>query len=110
MLRRGPKRNPANPLQGNMSMASFTLDKNESLQWSREDWIFLAAILAVTFLCYLPSLGYEFVYDDRLLILRNPAILSWKSAAGFFSRDFTSVAIPEALEEESPIRAFKRLL
>lgn len=79
-----------------MSTASIASKDSNALQWSREDWIILGAILAVTFLCYLPTLGYEFVYDDRLLILKNPAILSWKSATGFFFRDFTSVAIPEA--------------
>jgi protein O-mannosyl-transferase len=58
--------------------------------------MFLAALLGVTFLCYLPALGYSFVYDDRTLLLNNPAFLTWRSVPDFFLKDFTSVAIPVA--------------
>lgn len=77
-------------------MSPETAQHEPRLAWTRAESVFLAALLGVTFLCYASALGYEFVYDDRLLILKNPAILSWRSIPGFFLKDFTSVAIPEA--------------
>ena len=64
--------------------------------WTRTEKIYLAALLGVTFLCYLPALRYDFVYDDRTLLMNNPALLTWRSIPGFFTNDFTSVAIPVA--------------
>jgi tetratricopeptide (TPR) repeat protein len=64
--------------------------------WTRADWIFLATLLGVTFLCYLPALGYDFVYDDRLLILKNPQLLSWRFVPMFFREHFIAPVFPNA--------------
>ena len=63
---------------------------------TRADWIFLAVLLGVTFLCYLPALGYDFVYDDRLLILKNPQLLSWRFVPLFFREHFIAPVFPNA--------------
>jgi protein O-mannosyl-transferase len=65
-------------------------------EWTRADSLFLAALLAVTFLCYLPALGYDFVYDDRLLILKNPQLLSWRFVPQFFREHFVAPVFPQA--------------
>ncbi len=67
-----------------------------SLAWSRSDFFLLAALVVATFIVYFPSLDYAFVYDDRLLILKNPEILSWRFLPHYFVKDFISLAIPEA--------------
>jgi protein O-mannosyl-transferase len=63
---------------------------------SRAEWIFLAVLVAATALCYLPALGYQFVYDDRLLILRNPQLLSWRFVPLFFREHFIAPVFPQA--------------
>jgi protein O-mannosyl-transferase len=70
--------------------------KDGGLEWTRTEWLLLASILAGTFLCYAPALGYEFVYDDRLLILKNPQILSWRFVPHFFLENFIAPAYPHA--------------
>jgi tetratricopeptide (TPR) repeat protein len=59
-------------------------------------------IAAITFLIYLPTLGYQFVWDDQMQVVTNPLVLSWKmvpraietnlwfqiSASGNFYRPF----------------------
>jgi hypothetical protein len=77
-------------------MSDRVLKDERRLLWTRAERLFLAALLGATFLCYLPALGYEFVYDDRLLILKNPQILFWQSIPQFFREDFTSPAMPGA--------------
>ncbi len=47
-------------------------------------------IVAVTFLVFADSLGFDFVYDDRLQILHNPSILSWHYFAQYFTSDVWS--------------------
>lgn len=44
----------------------------------------LSLILAATAFLYLPTLFYEFTYDDRYQILRNPRIESWKYLGSYF--------------------------
>jgi tetratricopeptide (TPR) repeat protein len=75
---------------------SFPAQSPQRLAWTRADWIFLAVLLGVTFLCYLPALGYAFVYDDRLLILQNPQLLSWRFVPVFFHEHFIAPVFPNA--------------
>lgn len=78
-------------------MAENRLPQHEhGLEWTKTDWILLASILVATFLCYAPALGYAFVYDDRLLILNNPQILSWRNVPHFFLENFIAPAYPHA--------------
>ncbi|HEY3927235.1 MAG TPA: tetratricopeptide repeat protein [Candidatus Koribacter sp.] len=44
----------------------------------------MALILAATAVVYLPSLRFEFVYDDRFQIMRNPRLRSWGYLPGYF--------------------------
>ena len=46
---------------------------------------------ALAFLVYVPTLGFEFVYDDKPQVIRNPAIHAWR----FLPRYFTSHAWAE---------------
>ena len=41
-------------------------------------WVPPALVAAVTFLIYLPTLGYQFVWDDQMQVVTNPLVLSWK--------------------------------
>ena len=47
----------------------------------------LLLLLAVTFLVYANTAGFEFVYDDWLQITRNPQLDSWKNIPQFFLGD-----------------------
>ncbi len=77
-------------------MANPQNAESEFPAWTRAEYIVLGAILAVTFLLYSPTLGYEFVYDDRLLLLQNPQLLSWRFIPQFFRENFTSSALAGA--------------
>ncbi|HET7842145.1 MAG TPA: tetratricopeptide repeat protein, partial [Terriglobia bacterium] len=68
----------------------------ESPAWTRAEFVLLGALLAATFLLYSPTLRYEFVYDDRLLLLQNPQLLSWRFVPQFFRENFTSSALAGA--------------
>ncbi|HVG20568.1 MAG TPA: tetratricopeptide repeat protein [Blastocatellia bacterium] len=46
----------------------------------------IVAALAVTFVAYVGTLGYEFVYDDQSQIVQNPNITSWKFAPLYFTQ------------------------
>src|SRR5579862_7456310 len=68
----------------------------------RYRWVPPALVAAVTFLIYLPTLSYQFVWDDQMQVLTNPLVLSWSmvpralesslwfqiSAGGTFYRPF----------------------
>ena len=71
-------------------------EQRSPLEWKRADSLFLTFLLAATFLCYLPALQYDFVYDDRPLILNNPQILSWRFVPSFFAEHFIAPVYPHA--------------
>lgn len=75
---------------------SSSIETPKRPAWSRAEWIFLAVLLAVTLLCYLPAAGYEFVFDDRLLILQNPQLLSWSFVPQFFREHFIAPVFSSA--------------
>ncbi len=55
----------------------------------RAKWLVVAALVgALAFLVYSPSLAYDFVWDDRSLILRDVRIRSWAGLLEAFGTDF----------------------
>jgi tetratricopeptide (TPR) repeat protein len=50
------------------------------------DPVTFASVLAITFLCYIRTLSFEFVYDDEILIVNNPLILSPRSIPDYFTQ------------------------
>lgn len=53
---------------------------------SREAALFLGIVLGVTLLAYLPTLRFDFVYDDVFVLVRNPTIRAWHFLPGYFAR------------------------
>jgi Tfp pilus assembly protein PilF len=48
----------------------------------------MAGLVAVlTFLIYLPSLRFQFVFDDVAILVHNPTIRSWSYLPDYFTRD-----------------------
>jgi len=41
--------------------------------------------LVFTFFLYLPTLSYQFVFDDQLQILSNNHLLSWRYLSDYFT-------------------------
>ena len=64
------------------------------LVWSRSDAVPLVLLLVLPFLLYASVLSFHFVYDDEILIVNNPLILSWKSIPTFFTQSLTSSIYP----------------
>lgn len=52
----------------------------------------LLLVLALTFLAYVNTTGFEFVYDDWIQITHNPQLDSWKNIPGFFMADIWGFA------------------
>jgi len=46
--------------------------------------------LVLTFFLYLPTLSYQFVFDDQLQILGNSHLLSWRYLPDYFTKDVWS--------------------
>jgi tetratricopeptide (TPR) repeat protein len=68
----------------------LTQDSLSSCHPSRLPWIErpgVAEILAcaLAFLAYVPSLGFQFVYDDKPQIVENPAIHAWRYLPHYFT-------------------------
>ena len=58
-------------------------------------WWGIAFVLALTFAVYLPTLRYQFVYDDRGQILENPAIHTWHSVPTYFTAHVWAGVMPD---------------
>ena len=58
----------------------------------------LAIVLGVTFLAYSRTLKYDFVYDDRGIILDNPDVHSWRYLPRYFAGHVWSGVMPRELE------------
>ena len=46
----------------------------------------LRIVLLLTFVSYLPAIAFDFVWDDRLLIVMNPWMESWRYVPAFFTK------------------------
>ena len=56
-----------------------------------------AAIIAATFLAYVATLDFGFVFDDHVLILANDSIRSWRYFPSYFSSHIWSFTYPHLL-------------
>ena len=56
----------------------------------------LAGVLALTALVYLPTLRYEFVYDDHGILVDNPLIRSWSFLPQYFQGQLWQHLFPDA--------------
>jgi len=65
--------------------------------WQRPDWMQLA-LFCVAVLVYLSTLSFGFVYDDRVQILANPFIQSWR----YLAHDFTSSVWAQSTKYSAP--------
>ena len=58
------------------------------------DRIILALVLASTFLAYIRTLGFQFVFDDRPLIIENPLLRSWRFLPSYFTQHLPPLLSP----------------
>ena len=56
-----------------------------SLLTANSRFIVPAIVVAVTFVAYMGTLSYDFVYDDEYVITQNPFVQSWTFAPRFFT-------------------------
>ena len=81
--------------------------KDQPQHWLRQFWkgsaeegpresLLLASLLAITFLCYIRTLSFDFVYDDEILIVNNSLILSPRSIPDYFTQHLIQFVNPSA--------------
>jgi tetratricopeptide (TPR) repeat protein len=63
-------------------------------------YLMSAAVCVLTFLAYARTLRYQFVHDDRGIILGNPAIHSWQAVPGYFTTQVWAGLGPSFLANE----------
>lgn len=91
-----------------VTVEALSMRANEApgqLEWRRRwaadpSWaraIVPAAILAATFLAYVPTLILGFVFDDHVLIVANDSIRSWRYFPGYFASHIWSFRYPHLL-------------
>lgn len=56
------------------------------IQRLRSPGALLRIVLLLTFVIYVPTIAFDFVWDDRLLIVMNPWMESWRYVPNFFTR------------------------
>lgn len=58
----------------------------------------------LTTILYVRTIFFDYVYDDTLLLLLNPAMESWKSVPGFFTHTFWAfLDIPRIIDYYRPL-------
>lgn len=57
-------------------------------------WHMLLAVLAATFAAYARTLSFEFVHDDFLQLVNNPAIHSWRYLSQYFTANVWESVYP----------------
>jgi len=57
----------------------------KSLLTANVRFIVPAFVVAITFIGYMGTLRYDFVYDDEYVIVQNPSIQSWAALPRFFT-------------------------
>lgn len=62
---------------------------------NRGSALLILVILALTFLAYSGTMTFNFVYDDRALILENPVVHSWKDLPRYFTEHYWGSFDPE---------------
>ena len=56
--------------------------------WLLREPVLLRIALFLTIACYLPTLGFDFVYDDHFLLATNPWMESWSKVPDIFRHSF----------------------
>src|SRR4051812_17026016 len=57
----------------------------------RRPYVVELLLASLTFLLYCGTLAFKFVYDDRLVILNNPAITRWSYVPHYFTGNVWSL-------------------
>ena len=70
-----------------MSTGTHVTSEKKSLVSPAERWLPGAITALLTFLVYLPSLAFQYVYDDVAIIVHNPTIRSWHFLPDYFTHD-----------------------
>ena len=71
--------------------------------WMREAML-LRAVLLLTLACYLPSMWFDFVYDDHYLLAVNPWLESWRQVPAIFTHSFWGfLEIPRVTDYYRPL-------
>ena len=60
------------------------------------DAAWMAGLCVVIYALYLPVLKFDFVFDDRPFILRNPWIMSWHYLPRFFTAHLVAFLNPHS--------------
>jgi hypothetical protein len=60
-------------------------------------WWGIAVVLALTFAVYIPTLRYQFVHDDRVQIVENHTIRSWRSVPSYFTAHVWAGVMPDVI-------------
>ena len=68
----------------------------EDCRESRFSRWWVVAVCFLTFLSYLPTLGFQFVHDDRSQIVGNPAVRSWHFVPGYFTSQVWAALAPSS--------------
>jgi tetratricopeptide (TPR) repeat protein len=53
--------------------------------WLAKRGVAETLVCAIAFLIYVPTLGFQFVYDDKPQIIQNPAIHAWRYLPRYFT-------------------------
>jgi protein O-mannosyl-transferase len=78
---------------GPVLLNGFSLSFPQSAT-SVKSWHLLGVVLVATFLAYARTLSYEFVHDDFLQFVTNPAIHSWTYVPQYFSKNVWAEVYP----------------
>jgi len=69
---------------------------SKPLAWGRADWFWLSGLALAIYAAYFRAVRFEFVFDDRPLILQNPLLLSWNSIPRFFTEHLVAFLHPHS--------------
>ena len=62
-----------------------SLENSGRVSWIARRGFAETLVCAIAFLAYVPTLGFQFVYDDKPQILQNPAIRAWHYLPNYFT-------------------------
>jgi tetratricopeptide (TPR) repeat protein len=68
----------------------------KTLDPGSHDLVLFLSLAAITALSYFNTLSFEFVYDDEILIVNNPLILSARSIPSYFTQHLVQFLDPHA--------------
>ena len=65
--------------------AAVSPEKAGKPGWLEQPGVAETLACAVAFLVYIPTLGFQFVYDDKPQVIQNPAIHAWRYWPHYFT-------------------------